>query len=336
MSNNQILCFKLCYILGASEEYLESTYSKMYSLADSLMYFGEKQAAQHYRVLIQTYYRLIRFYDNYRRVKHVAEFERAFIEIITLSGLTDEIEQLLLYSSGLDEVINKLSRKANSLLNQVYDEMEFGLCFSDFCLLTLIPALSHLEILQVQFFLKRMPLGLNVHFFSNDVFNIDTSDMLRSDTLLVRRLNLVTGSKQGKIVDKSALGKALLAEDDTAFLHLPDLLQYQEVLVDGYSVIEADQQQIRYFCTDGLRYVLCKDCDACVSQLSEDSTPASTIIITHRTEEKLETLEPIMERATFLVTMPVPRATYRRILRKSWPNVFLLSMREAVEESLLM
>lgn len=329
MSNRQVLCFKLSYSLGVTDGMLRTMYSSLYPIVTELNYLSGKEHVKKYRILMRCYYLMIRHYDVYRKAKHIWDINNdQLAEFVDSLDVTVDIDELFQTSNNLDDVINIFAREANNLLADVYREMEFGLCFSDFFTLTHVPVLSRLQILQVQFMLRQVPSTVNIYFFAHELLNLDCKNMLMSDSYLVRRLSLVTGIKQGRVQDRSALGLALKKMDDSAFLRLDDILGYNKVLVDCYSVREA-QSLLSESILIGIRSLTyCRDCDECVRCLTSGDTYENTLIITHRTEEKLDSLQKFMNQATFLVPMPIPRATYRRILQRSWKNVYLLSLRE--------
>lgn len=305
---------------------MRSAYASLYPFIERHNYLANKRETWRYRAYMRVYFALIRHYDLYRKACSLWDVQSDNLFRFTSDlGMADDVEELFKSSNNLDDVINKFAREANNMLIQVYREMEIGLCFNDFCVFMQLPVLSRVQILQVQFMLRQVSVQYNVHFFGSELFNIDGFEMLMSDSVLARRLSLVTGTRQGKVRDLSVLGDAVKAEDDTSFLHFTDLPSYYRILVDTYSVPNAKNLIPKQYVDSIANIVYCSDCDDCVSRLRPNDTVDSTLIITHRTEDKLASLAEARKKATFLVTMPVPRTTYRRILKKELDNVFLLS-----------
>lgn len=335
MGQNQIVGFKLSYCLGIGDTVLQSSYARLYNLASELRYFAGKMHAYSYRAFCKIYFLLLRHYELYSKTDSILAVAKGRFDPY-LEGIKFDLDLLRSSFASFDEFVNFLAKRANDELAEVYKEMEFGLDFDDFLLLLHLPDLSHAAMLQTQFLLHQQPSQFNVYFFNNAVFNVNPQEMLLSDMVLTRRLGLATGTRRSKRKDESSLGIEMLKQDDSAFLAVSETTEFYRILIDTSTVSDLAKQLLLSTAEGKSKITLCENCEDCLAHLQDGSSPSNTLVVLHAVASKLDTLVDVMERsASLLVTMPVPHATYHKILRGLYPNTYLFSMREAKAEALI-
>lgn len=330
MGNNQLLCYKLCFCLGMETETLMERYSNVHALIQRDGYLKNvSEDVRLYRCIMRLYFLLIRHYNLYRRVKSIFDVSGDRLAPYLL-GLDFKPDDIFKASGSVCDCLNILAKLANDQLPQVYTELEIGLPFSDFSTLVELPQLKEQDILQVQFMLKRVSPHYNFYFFASPVFNVSVPDMLKSDMTLIKRMELVTGRHVARTKDKSALAVAMQQEDDRAFLCLEDIPKFDYVFMDNAAVsVEIKNILPSLFTANPESYIWCKNRLQCFNSLTEKNTPQNSLLITHCYDTTLDRMVEQMERVSFLLTMPLPHTTYYRALRHSWPNTYLLSIKNS-------
>ena len=330
MGNKQLLCYKLCYCLGVATEDLMARYPHVYTAIERGGHFSTLgKDVKSYRCLTRIYFLLIRHYNLYRKVRSIYDVSGDRLNSY-LNGIDFDPDEVFKASTSLCACLNTLAVMANNYLPQVYTEMEIGLPFSEFLLLTQFPQLKEQDIIQIQFMLKKVPSTCNIYFFSSPVFNVDLPGMLRSDTALVKRLTLVTGPNSQHGRDTSTLAMAMKGEDDKAFLRLEDIPTFDYVFMDNAAVpIEIKNILPTLFEDRPDSYIWCPNRVKCFQALTDVHTPQNSLLITHCYDTTLDKMVDMMEHISFLLTMPLPHATYYRALQRSWPNTYLLSIKNS-------
>ena len=332
MGQNQLLCYKLCYILGVTEETLYLRFRRLHELAIKGDYFKDKPAVRDFRALTRVYFLLIRHYDLYRKANSIFEISGNRLDDY-LNGVSFDVDSIFKSSSNLVECINMFSRLVSDLLHKVYIELEIGLSFSEFLLFTELPQIMEQELRQVQFLLKRSPSYFNIYFFASEVLNADISEMMRSDKFLLKRLLLVTGCRIASCSDTSSLALAVQNEDNSAFLKVQDLDQFQWVYVDMTSVSNEVKEMIsKMQFGEDTEVIYVANRVQCFERLTGDNTTTNTVLITHCHEQIIDMLQDWTCHVSILLTMPLPKTTYRRVVKHDWSNVYLLSMKNSVVE----
>lgn len=324
MYQNKLLCYKLCYCLGVPEESLKLSFSQIHAIAEDTGYFKDHGCARLYRAYARVYFIVIRHNELYRKARSLWEVAGHRLDSY-LSDLSVDINSLFVNSSSIEEFLQIIAGCANNLLAGVYADLLPGIPFEDFVTLLKLKKPSQLEIAQMQFMLRRQPSQYNIYFAAGDVLNVALVDMLHSDVNLLKRVRLVTGNTGFKVADTSVLCTALRNADDTAFLHMDDLKSFDYVIVDKTALNDLDT--LKETISEGCSLTLCDNLAECLSCIQPDSTPESTVIVVHCTEDELRSLTDYSDEVTIISTLPIPRNVYRQILRREWQNVYLLSTR---------
>ena len=178
-------CFKLCYILGVSQEELAEAYPVEYRVAFELGAFNVTPAMQRFRELSTFYYQNLRNYEAGSLVKLQAAVE-----------------------------------EHNILLGQVHADLQIQLSFALFELIAKCPNLDAKTAVQIAFIMSKTNPLYGLYFYQRELLNIALGAMLHDDLSLRDRLSLVSGERP-QTLDQSDFGAAVRNYIGGVFISCP-------------------------------------------------------------------------------------------------------------------
>lgn len=326
MYQNRLLCFKVCWTIGIPENILSNMYPELVNTARNIHYFDDLRATNDLRATLRLLYDVIRNYALYTHIESVEliDFSR-FAEYFERCScdLTDVVRK----AKNAKVLVNTLGRRANNLLADAYRELKLGLEFEDFLLLFRVPPLTEGEIVKTRFMMKLDSEFPYTYFFGDTILNSNKSCMFQQDWNLLQRISIVTGLAPLKLKDHSSLAIALKDCDDQAFIASTDLNRFSTIYIDTSTVEATTLDIIQANLPYKLNATLCRDFEECVSSASSAGDASTTAILAHVDKSELVRSLTGSTSATIILTMPVHKGLYKQILRRDFPDTYLLSIR---------
>ena len=327
MVRSSVLCYKVSYCLGATEEGLVERFNDIHTLAQQMNYFDGKRATQEFRALARVYFLCIRYEEVYFKAPSLKEGAGDRLDGY-IENISFDIEKVFKARRSLEDFLYDIARRANSLIPDMYKELEIGLKYSDFAVLFTLQDLTHQKVLATRFVLRYMRSSFNFCFFASTVLNIDVPAMLSTDAFLLKRLALVTGRLDVRISDFSELARKVSNNSDKAFVKLSDLSRFDCVFIDARSVDPTILSAVLNAAAEDGKVQWITGIAGVYDKLQDNATPENTLVIAHMEADVLDTLRDLMIKTSIAIHMPVSQSTYVRILKNEWPNTYLLSVKE--------
>lgn len=327
MYQNEVLAYKLSYCLGVTNSALAENFGKMNAIAAQSKYWTNFPLAREMRAIYRIYFQVLRKFSVYSATRSFYAVDAPRVDDYT-AGVDVDFAGIFANAEDALDFVNKLAEMVNHNLEDLYKQLQNTLDYSLFLLLMKLPTLDTLRAEQISFLLKREDPRYNIHFFGNDVLNAAVPELLRSDLTLRRRLALITGEHVGATEDTSSLMTALLDFQQDAFIQVSDLSRFSRIVVDLISVPESiigwledltRKSGQRLFRASGIASTL---------KTIRDNKPTDTLVLCHWTDEIFDNIEPHLSRACFGVIGHIPKKSYKKIIRHTYANTYIFSMRQ--------
>lgn len=208
MEGRNVLGYKVSYLMGASEEYLNQVFPEVHAADKAMYFFGSRQNCRKYRCITAGFYTVLREYSLSQPNIDMEEIGQCVASrlkespafcAVALQGCAPDTLRFL----------NALAAHAVGMLSDAIAEAEISIPQQQISPLLTLPLLSVHELP----FYQCIATNTEIYFYVHAMFNVGTERMLSDDRELVRRVYLYNGVEwNGQYpVDKSALAYAMPA-----------------------------------------------------------------------------------------------------------------------------
>lgn len=309
---NDLLCLKLCYCFGVSEQELRLRFGDAMEIADEIGYFKSLPHTRELRTLYRVIFGTIRSMDKVKdnwQVQHILGAREA--ETIKRMGL--DFDTICQNAKSLDFALQIFITMANSKLPHVYQELQISLPYAMFELLLKIRNFTLQELPSVQYMLKRQTAATNVYFSNSEILNVSVYETLRSDATVLKRLRVLCGDGVPDVViDNSELGKRLKDSKNFFFVRSKDLDQFETLIFDASTMQRTRPEEMFMEHVDDLEMLTVGS----VFSVDEATLLSPKTVVISRDSRLLGDKRI----ANLYIPLPIARGVYKKVLKGMYPH----------------
>lgn len=333
MLSDTLLCYKMCYCLGATDSILQYDYPALAEVARQCNYFDDLKDTRTLRAVNHVFFYVCRYRGQFASGK-------SFSKTIG-NEMGDMLEGIdfnpnIMYEDSVDllDFLGKLAEKSRKLLPSVYDELKPGISYTSFEVLLRLPTPTQAMFDSANYNMRTLTAGYNFYFFDKEALNLAAKSMFKSDPALLKAVRIARGTTKDNVVDTSRLAEVWSQQGPVVteqhFVNVKvaqDLGKTLVYLSEGIeSTTQAHLMERVASVPLNMNMVATKEAfDAMASK--EDFKQSETMLVCRTSKSGIDALIKQYPELSISVVMPMEQNLYKSILAGHYHNVSVFSLK---------
>lgn len=333
MLSDTLLCFKMCYCLGATDSTLQYDYPALAEVAKKCNYFADLKNTRTLRAVNHAFFYVCRYRGQFTAGK---SFSKTIGNEMgdMLSGVDFNPDIMYEDSSDLLDFLGKLAEKSRKLLPAVYEELKPGISFTSFETLVRLPTPTQAMFDSANYNMRTLPAGCNYYFFDKETLNIALKSMFKSDSALLKAVRIARGTVKDNVVDTSKLAdvwnETMPAITEQHFITVKAASEMGKNIIYLSDGIEPQAQShlMERFASVPVNMNIVATQEVFDNIASgEGFKQEETLLVCRKSKAGIDALIRKYPNLTVCVVMPMEQHLYKSILAGYLENVFIFSLR---------
>lgn len=321
-----ILGYKVAYVMGVSEEILDTDFRKMQNLSQSVQYFIDKPITNLCRALARVYFKLLKDKENFLKDEDLAtRFESELSPLFKAADFT--YKKVFSQHVSFYDFVCQLAAFFNANVSSSYDELKPPIALSGFETLVGLKILTPLETDQYKHLLDFCYTRYGI-FFKYELLNAEQVTLFSDDNKARVLLRSITGYNVHSIVpDRSILADIERKMRNESFISIQGLESYHKIILCKERMKPFHLSRINKLSdTIKEKIIDLPDEEAIsdfVDSLSGQVSGDICVVTTAKNVEELSSLAALD--CDIVLGLPLRKNVYTRVLSRDYKNVFLFS-----------